>query len=746
MVPPSRPRLPNEPDACDLLAADPWDPGRVAEGVELDEIDGGLAVEACTRALEQLRLPRFAYQRARALLRLERFSEAERALDELHKAGHLPASFELARLRLVQYGDYERSYQDREKFQESAVQPLLQAVERGQPPAQVFLARIRSSGAYQKREEEKHYGIRWKTDVAEAARLAQAAATAGHREGAFLLGRFYEEGIGVPLVTREALRWYRVAAEKGHEEALRQYARYDPTGAEAVRSQAETARKANASRLARDRERALALLEEERPRIVLTTRWPDDVVAAIDELRWAIADKIRSDVETVAKAWADLVDPVEDPKSTELAQFWWSLAGAAFAEPDGAGRIAEVGSGVRLVRHLVGLYETEEERRQALELLLWGIGELRAPVAPPTWATPEAAGTGAATPAELVEDRFAQLVDRLHSAGSEAAQRAEEVVKLVERFRELVVRSTTDHVEPGADARTPPMGAVAAFTRIREAAAVAVGTNGPVRIASETTEGRPDGVPVAFVAQSYFADSEKLVGRIRTSVPLAPGSAPPAGRVEAIPTHDFAAASARAFPALLALELANLRWFTELVAVEVERAAGLPGARPWRPEPTARTAVLLPGRPAAESRPGSAAPQRAAGTAQPEPPAGSQGSPLAPATTPTADRALATEGTSSIASTTREGAAVASKVRLQLEDGSSVVATLLSGQVRFRSLFGEVELPFDDIANFRDGLLTLGDGTQVRGGFTAGSFRIRTTWGEVSIEATKVKGLERVSG
>ena len=45
------------------------------------------------------------------------------------------------------------------------------------------------------------------------------AANAGHVEAQYHLGMFYKSGIGTPEDRTEALRWYKVAAERGHEAA-----------------------------------------------------------------------------------------------------------------------------------------------------------------------------------------------------------------------------------------------------------------------------------------------------------------------------------------------------------------------------------------------------------------------------------------------------------------------------------------------------------------------------------------------
>ena len=45
------------------------------------------------------------------------------------------------------------------------------------------------------------------------------AANAGHVDAQYHLGMFYKSGIGTPEDRAEALRWYKVAAERGHPQA-----------------------------------------------------------------------------------------------------------------------------------------------------------------------------------------------------------------------------------------------------------------------------------------------------------------------------------------------------------------------------------------------------------------------------------------------------------------------------------------------------------------------------------------------
>lgn len=53
------------------------------------------------------------------------------------------------------------------------------------------------------------------------------AAEQGHAEARFCLGECCEEGVGVEKDPVEAARWYRLAAEQGHEDAAEALARLE---------------------------------------------------------------------------------------------------------------------------------------------------------------------------------------------------------------------------------------------------------------------------------------------------------------------------------------------------------------------------------------------------------------------------------------------------------------------------------------------------------------------------------------
>lgn len=83
--------------------------------------------------------------------------------------------------------------------------PLLRkAADEGHAPAQVMLAQILDKAEFDK----------------EAIEYFRKAALQGNADGEFGLGTMYAGGEGVSRDTQEALRWYRLAAGRGHDRAI----------------------------------------------------------------------------------------------------------------------------------------------------------------------------------------------------------------------------------------------------------------------------------------------------------------------------------------------------------------------------------------------------------------------------------------------------------------------------------------------------------------------------------------------
>ena len=83
--------------------------------------------------------------------------------------------------------------------------PLLRkAADEGHAPAQVMLAQILDKAEFDK----------------EAVEYFRKAALQGNADGEFGLGTMYAGGEGVSRDPQEALRWYRLAAGRGHDRAI----------------------------------------------------------------------------------------------------------------------------------------------------------------------------------------------------------------------------------------------------------------------------------------------------------------------------------------------------------------------------------------------------------------------------------------------------------------------------------------------------------------------------------------------
>ena len=65
-------------------------------------------------------------------------------------------------------------------------------------------------------------------DYEKAAKLFNPAAKAGNASASYMLGQMHEKGLGVPTSNRQALYWYRNAANLGHEKGIAAVERLDP--------------------------------------------------------------------------------------------------------------------------------------------------------------------------------------------------------------------------------------------------------------------------------------------------------------------------------------------------------------------------------------------------------------------------------------------------------------------------------------------------------------------------------------
>lgn len=187
--------------ACDRLAAAPYDPNHVTEGIEFKAMDGPNAVAACREALRLYpQTSRFKFQLARALDRSAAYEEAIQLYRQLADAGYANAISNLGAI-------YDQGH-GVAKDKAEAVRLFRQAAEKGVPSAMNLVGRMYAGGD----------GVA--KDEVEAARWFRKGAEAGNREAMVNLGIQYASGSGVPKDQAEAFRLYRQAVEKGEPTAM----------------------------------------------------------------------------------------------------------------------------------------------------------------------------------------------------------------------------------------------------------------------------------------------------------------------------------------------------------------------------------------------------------------------------------------------------------------------------------------------------------------------------------------------
>ena len=186
--------------ACDRLAAAPYDPNHVTEGIEFKVMDGPKAVEACREALRLYpQTSQFKFQLARALDRSTAYEEAIQLYRQLAEAGYSNAFSNLGAI-------YDQGH-GVAKDKVEAFRLFRQAAERGVASAMNLVGQKYALGE----------GVT--KDQAEAIHWFRKGAEAGNREAMVNLGMLYE-GSGVPKDQAEAFRLYRQAVEKGEPTAM----------------------------------------------------------------------------------------------------------------------------------------------------------------------------------------------------------------------------------------------------------------------------------------------------------------------------------------------------------------------------------------------------------------------------------------------------------------------------------------------------------------------------------------------
>ncbi len=191
---------------CDMLAAHPFDPGRVGRGTVLHQIDADRAVAACSAAVEaDPGNPRLIYQLGRALDAAGQIDEAQARYTRAADTGYVPAMNSLATTML---------YRENAALTDApiALTWLRRAADAGFAPALVTLGDLHVEG----RAVE--------ANPATAAGFYRRAAEMGSPDGQTALAGAYADGTGVTRDDAEAERLYRLAVAQNWGDALNDYA------------------------------------------------------------------------------------------------------------------------------------------------------------------------------------------------------------------------------------------------------------------------------------------------------------------------------------------------------------------------------------------------------------------------------------------------------------------------------------------------------------------------------------------
>ncbi|MCB1882494.1 MAG: SEL1-like repeat protein [Geminicoccaceae bacterium] len=188
-------------DDCDLLAADPDDPARVAPGVRGGLVSIRSAVRACALALARVpENPRFLFQFARALDEARRYDWAKVFYERAAKGGYGAAIVSLGYLYKTGHGVKKDEAEAARLYEEAA---LL-----GNPRARTNLGVffIDGKGVAQSTED----GLAW----------LRLAAAHGWPNALTALGDVYRRGKAVPADADAALELYRASADLGQTDAM----------------------------------------------------------------------------------------------------------------------------------------------------------------------------------------------------------------------------------------------------------------------------------------------------------------------------------------------------------------------------------------------------------------------------------------------------------------------------------------------------------------------------------------------
>jgi TPR repeat protein len=704
---PARQRSPDEVNACDLLAG---------KGMDLKDLDGPRALDACRRARAEFpEVSRFAFQEAMALWKLERYGEARTILEQLADANDPRAHLYLGMM-------HEQGLGLPSKDVREAVARYRRAAELGHSWAQMKLGRALSTG---------ELGLRRNDD--EALRWLRSAAEGGEPYAAMFIGYSYETGRGVPVDTAEALRWYRRAADGGDQWALEQVERFDPAGAREIRESLRQREETKRAEIAARKREAEALLAAEAPELPQVAEDQSRTLKeAVEDLSWTVAEKIDADVTAVARALREMHDETrgtetifaplaavraehvgpnrDEDAAGGVASLWWRLALASVGGGD-SNQAPVDRAQAQLMVEVANRYDEPSDQEAALQLYLLGFRNLDSPVELPEWLFEggQARASGAQAAAQHLRQRLEMLGEKLAEQPLPADDQLEPSLERLKALTAAVATSRSGLVEiPGiGDAQlTRQLGAVGGLAQLRAEIASHPATEGTVSLRPDLHVATVDGFQIASLTVAGRVEDGTELARVEQQFPLPTGaSLPDLSGVQQAGAHDLRRELSEVMLIALPMELANLWWLTEDIIKEVWGAIGEPDPNPWSPRfEKARAAT----------------PPVAATDAKPE-----------IAVTRSEPRATAVGPEAAASESSRT-------VEVGLRDGSTMTAQLVSGSLTFKSMFGELPVALDELADLSEGGLRLQDGTVLRGELVGGEIVIATPSGQRALAASEI--------
>jgi len=195
---------------CDTLAGDPYDPMKVGEGVEWEDLNTGRAIPACENAVRQSpNSPRYAYLLARVVIKAEdadrKFSRSKPLLLKAAEMGYSTAQFEASFYLFDGAAGFHKDTGE-------GIRWLTEAAT-GLAAAKHLLAMKYINGLH---------GIN--KDLTKGLAMMKEAALDGSIEAQYELGNTYRSGgHGVEIDLNEAIKWLEMTATQFQRSSLSRY-------------------------------------------------------------------------------------------------------------------------------------------------------------------------------------------------------------------------------------------------------------------------------------------------------------------------------------------------------------------------------------------------------------------------------------------------------------------------------------------------------------------------------------------